>query len=43
MNHPAQRAALKRPLPEIFLADLRSLFGERLSTSQAMREHHGRY
>jgi len=42
MNHPAQRAALKRPLPEIFLADLRSLFGERLSTSQAMREHHGR-
>ena len=42
MNHLAQRAALKRPLSEIFLAALQSLFGERLSTSQAMREHHGR-
>ena len=42
MNHPAPLAALKRPLPDAFLATLRALFGERLSTSQAMREHHGR-
>jgi D-lactate dehydrogenase (cytochrome) len=33
---------LRRPLPDAFLASLRELFGDRLSTSQAMREHHGR-
>lgn len=42
MNHPVQLAALKKPLPEALLASLKSLFGERLSTTQAMREHHGR-
>ena len=42
MNHPAQLAALKRPLPDLFLAALQTLFGARLSTTQAMREHHGR-
>ena len=42
MNHPAQLAALKKPLPDVLLAELKSLFGERLSTTQAMREHHGR-
>src|SRR5450631_4126412 len=42
MNHPVQLAALKKPLPDALLAALKSLFGERLSTSQAMREHHGR-
>jgi D-lactate dehydrogenase (cytochrome) len=29
-------------LSDAFLASLRELFGDRLSTSQAMREHHGR-
>ncbi len=42
MNHPAQLAAIKRPLPDVFLAALQGLFGARLSTTQAMREHHGR-
>jgi D-lactate dehydrogenase (cytochrome) len=41
MSHPAQREALKRPLPEALLFALRSTFGDRLSTTQAMREHHG--
>jgi D-lactate dehydrogenase (cytochrome) len=42
MNHPAQLTELRRPLPDAFLASLRALFGDRFSTSQAMREHHGR-
>jgi D-lactate dehydrogenase (cytochrome) len=42
MNHPVQLAALKKPLPESLLSALKSLFGDRLSTTQAMREHHGR-
>ena len=42
MNHPVQLVALKRPLPEEFLTALQALFGERLSTTMAMREHHGR-
>ena len=42
MNHPSQLTELRRPLPDAFLASLRELFGDRLSTSQAMREHHGR-
>jgi D-lactate dehydrogenase (cytochrome) len=42
MNHPAQLAALKKPLPEELLAGLKALFDDRLSTAQAMRDHHGR-
>lgn len=42
MNHPTQLTELRRPLPDAFLASLRALFGDRFSTSQAMREHHGR-
>lgn len=42
MNHPVQPALLKKPLPAGFLESLGALFGARLSTSQAMREHHGR-
>jgi D-lactate dehydrogenase (cytochrome) len=42
MNHPAQPDALKKPLPEELLVALNALFEDRLSTSQAMREHHGR-
>ncbi|RJF99560.1 FAD-binding oxidoreductase [Noviherbaspirillum saxi] len=42
MNHPAQAAALRKPLPAELLAALEAIFEDRLSTSQAMREHHGR-
>ncbi|WP_194724597.1 FAD-binding oxidoreductase [Noviherbaspirillum malthae] len=42
MNHPAQLAALKKPVPAELLAALESIFEDRFSTSQAMREHHGR-
>ncbi|HJV75870.1 MAG TPA: FAD-linked oxidase C-terminal domain-containing protein [Noviherbaspirillum sp.] len=42
MNHPAQSAALKKPLPEELLAALEAIFEDRLSTAQAIREHHGR-
>ena len=42
MNHPAQLAALKKPLPDELLAALKAIFEDRVSTSQAMREHHGR-
>jgi D-lactate dehydrogenase (cytochrome) len=42
MNHPAQLAALRKPLPQTLLAELKILFGERMSTAQAVREHHGR-
>src|SRR5438270_901774 len=42
MNHPTQLADLKKPLPETLLSALKAVFDERLSTTQAMREHHGR-
>ena len=42
MDHPAAAAMLNEPLPEPLLAGLAALFGDRLSTTQAMREHHGR-
>ena len=42
MNYPARLNALRKPLPEELLAALQSLFEDRVSTSQAMREHHGR-
>jgi D-lactate dehydrogenase (cytochrome) len=42
MNHPDAASALRKPLPEPLLASLATLFGERLSTAQAIREHHGR-
>jgi D-lactate dehydrogenase (cytochrome) len=42
MNHPAPPSALRRELPEALLAELKTVFGDRLSTSMAMREHHGR-
>ncbi|HYD62853.1 MAG TPA: FAD-linked oxidase C-terminal domain-containing protein [Noviherbaspirillum sp.] len=42
MNHPANPAALKKPLPGELLAALEAIFEDRVSTSQAMREHHGR-
>ncbi len=42
MNHLVHHAALRKPLPPALLAQLQALLGERLSTTQAMREHHGR-
>jgi D-lactate dehydrogenase (cytochrome) len=41
VNHPARLNALRRPLPEVLLSALKSVFGDRMSTAQAMREHHG--
>jgi D-lactate dehydrogenase (cytochrome) len=41
MNHPVPLHALKKPLPDALLPALKSIFGDRLSTTQAMREHHG--
>jgi len=40
MNSPID--VLKRPLPEALLSALQARFGAQLSTSHAMREHHGR-
>jgi D-lactate dehydrogenase (cytochrome) len=42
MNHPVQFAAVRKPLPEALLVALQAIFADRVSTSQAMREHHGR-
>jgi D-lactate dehydrogenase (cytochrome) len=42
MNHPAPSSVLRRELPEPLLAELKAVFVDRLSTSMAMREHHGR-
>lgn len=42
MNHPAQPAALKRPVPPALLDALAALFEDRFTTAPAMREHHGR-
>ncbi|CAN5191850.1 FAD-linked oxidase C-terminal domain-containing protein [soil metagenome] len=42
MNHPGQLDALRKPLPESLLAALKSLFDDRLSTTQAICEQHGR-
>ncbi|MCC7059836.1 MAG: FAD-binding protein [Burkholderiaceae bacterium] len=43
MNHPQPLfETLRRPMPEALVAALRARFGERFSTAQAVREHHGR-
>ncbi|WP_395067109.1 FAD-binding oxidoreductase [Paraburkholderia silvatlantica] len=42
MNHPAPPALARRPFPAELLDQLRSAFGERVSTSEAVRVHHGR-
>ncbi|HQY27435.1 MAG TPA: FAD-binding protein, partial [Burkholderiaceae bacterium] len=43
MNHPRGfPATLKRPLPDALVASLRARFGERFSSANAVREHHGR-
>lgn len=42
MNHPAPPAPLRRPFPAELLASLKSTFGERVSTAESVRMHHGR-
>jgi len=42
MNAPTPLRQVAKPLPEAFLAALRSRFGEQLSTAAAVCEHHGR-
>jgi len=42
MNHLVDAQKLKRPVPQALLDELKALFGERCSTTLAMREHHGR-
>jgi len=42
MNHIVDAQKLRKPVPEALLASLQSLLGNRFSTTQAMREHHGR-
>jgi D-lactate dehydrogenase (cytochrome) len=43
MNHPyAFTDVLRRPLPPEMVETLRGSFGERFSTAQAVRDHHGR-
>ncbi len=46
MNHPAEHASIQgnvhRPFPVALLDALKEKFAERISTSQAVREHHGR-
>ena len=42
MNAPMDLASLRKPLPEQMIQALRERFGDRCSTAQAVREHHGR-
>ena len=42
MNAPSDLGALRKPLPEQMIKALRQRFGDRCSTAQAVREHHGR-
>ncbi len=43
MNHPASSDhALRQPLAPALLAQLRALFADRVTTSDAVREHHGK-
>ncbi|KIG02160.1 FAD-binding oxidoreductase [Caballeronia concitans] len=45
MNHPAEHTAIqqaRRPFPAALLESLKEQFGDRVSTAQAVREHHGR-
>ena len=43
MNHPAPPSQLiRKPIPHVMLDALRARFGDRLSTGEAVRAHHGR-
>ncbi len=42
MNAPHGTQALRRPLPEAMIAELKLAFGERFSMANAVRDHHGK-
>lgn len=42
MNHSVPRTLVRRPFPELLLASLKFALGERVSTAEAIRLHHGR-
>jgi D-lactate dehydrogenase (cytochrome) len=42
MNAPMDLGSLRKPLPDMMIQALRQRFGDRCSTAQAVREHHGR-
>jgi D-lactate dehydrogenase (cytochrome) len=42
VNHPLPPTPVRRPLPEELLGALKAAFGERVSTAEAVRAHHGR-
>src|SRR4051812_39290302 len=42
MNQPAHPSSLKKPLPGALLDALRALVSDRVSTSDAVRAHHGK-
>jgi D-lactate dehydrogenase (cytochrome) len=42
MNAPLPTQAMRKPLAPILLEQLKALFGERFSTTDAVRDHHGR-
>jgi D-lactate dehydrogenase (cytochrome) len=42
MNHPTSPTVLKKPLPEELRNALQTLFEDRFSVAQAVRDHHGR-
>ena len=42
MNAPLPTQAMRKPLPPAVIEPLEALFGERFSTADAVRDHHGR-
>jgi D-lactate dehydrogenase (cytochrome) len=42
MNAPLPTQAMRRPLPPGVIEKLKAMFGERFSTTDAVRDHHGR-
>jgi D-lactate dehydrogenase (cytochrome) len=42
LNHSIATASLRRPFPDALFSALRERFGERASTAEAVRAHHGR-
>ncbi len=42
MNHPVAPLAVRRTFPAALLDALKAAFGDRVSTTAAVREHHGR-
>ena len=42
MNHPVPPLAVRRAFPAALLDALKTAFAERVSTTAAVREHHGR-